>query len=287
VKPYRNLVFEKAWSGRSAGLWGTSAVGLFFGGLVGMVAPFFPMAAGMAAPAGSAILNSMSIFGAFGMAAGFSTGVAVGIAAGSTSGMAEEQEKRELEKMRALGVSLPALDAKVAEQTVEKPDTRSGWQKFKDGFDTYINFRVGAVMTAIGAVGGAVMAAAYIALGGLDTSGAGAAVPGMGLLLGDVAAKSAPAVYTYFAGVMGVCFGGLWTFNFPRITTQMQEFAGGLTGGSLLGTQWGPAPEKSVEPEIAATPEPACGCKHKKFASFQDMLAKRGQETTPDIQPGI
>ena len=182
VKPYGNVSFEQGWKGRSAGLWGIAGLGLVAGVATGAVAPFFPVIAGVqdVGVAAGLATNSMAIFGALGLGAGFSTGVARGIAAGTTSGVAAEQEKRDREREIALvsainpGASLP----KDVERE-EAPDTRSGWQKFKEELPSYVNLKVGAAFSVLGMLGGAVMAAAYFALGGPEGAGASAAMPGM------------------------------------------------------------------------------------------------------------
>lgn len=210
----------------------------------------------------------------------------MGLASGAASSTAKQHQKWEQERERAQGIDVPAVE----QQSERVADTRSGWQKFKDGFNTYINPKVGLFFTAVGLAAGALMASAYIHLGGLATSGANAAVPGMGLLLGG-AAHNATAVTAYFVGVMG-SFGALWNFNFPRIVNQAQHIAGALTSGRAFGTQWGPEPAKTVEATRSqetspgmAPQEAPCGCKHKRFDSFQDMLAHRAQSAETSQSP--
>lgn len=267
VEARGSKAFEKTWIARSRGMWGIAALGLLFGAAVGVIAPFFPMAAGAAVPALATIGKSVAIFAAVGMAAGFVNGTSIGIASGAASSMAEDSERRV--RMREVA----AGPGKALPQQVVKKDDRNIFQKFSDdGFGPYFNLKVGAVVTAAGMIGGAVMGAAYIALGGLEGGAAasGWAMPGMGTLLGAEAAKDAAQVMAYFIGVTG-SFGALWNFNFPRMAAHFQDEAGKIMSGERLGAEWTkgyePAVEMTRETPVLPQQQP------RRFENFQSLLA--------------
>jgi hypothetical protein len=218
------------------------------------------------------------------MGAGFTAGVTVGSASGAVASVAKEQEKR----LREAGIIL-ADDATQQAQQQEADSKKPFFERLKDKINTYFNPKVGALFTTLGVVGGLVMAAAFIASGGLAGGATAAAVPALTTMLG-AAATSAPAVTAYFAGVMG-CFGALFAFNFPKMAGDLTSFTGDLLSGKKLGTQWGPAPEAApvqqtaIEPAIQPVQEtPAQAEPEKKHCdrsklqssqSYQDMLAQK------------
>jgi|GEM_PF-2495442 len=236
VATYHNIAFDGAWKGRSRGIWGVAAVGLLLGAAVGLAVPFvtalFGTTLALTLPH---IAASIAIFSGIGMSTGMAGGLLVGTSAGAAASVVKEIEKRDLKREKiiedALGVSIPSP---VPEEP-EKTEAR------------YFNPKVSALFAVIGAVAGLVMAAAFFASGAALPA---AAVPAIEAVLGTgiTTATHATAITAYFTAVM-TCFGAIFGTNAPKMATDMQNFAGRLLSGELLGTSW----EKETEhaPQIA------------------------------------
>jgi hypothetical protein len=244
VDSYQKTASLGGWAGGGRTLWAISAVGAVAGAMIGVVAPFFPLVVGASTggAALAAIPASAAVFASIGMGTGFTGGLVLGRITGSNAAVAAEQEKR-LKEWTAKQLLAQNPDAKIVEDKVEpKPeDKRSFWQKVKDGYSTYINPRVGAFFTVIGAMGGAIMAAAFILSGG---AAGGVGIPAMSAVTGlSASALTPPVIAAYTVGVMAA-FGALFNFNFPKITSDLTEITGRILGGKPLGREWGP---KEVE----------------------------------------
>lgn len=255
VQPYRG--WRKAWIGRSKGLWGTSAVGVGYGVLIGIAAPMFPALVGAISFTDAMMLipRSVGVFAATGLLSGFAVGAQVGVSAGAAEGAAQEHESRDREHEVAImahiapDVELPS-PAK-AEAASKAP--KSIWTKVKDTVEDYINPGVALTFALIGAVGGLILAGGYYAIG-MENS---AAMTGMKALLGP-AASNPLAVTAYFTGVCA-CFGAMFGSGTPKITDHAQHLAGRLLAG-----------------------------KHLSGELFEDKAPAVAQEKTPDTpQPRI
>lgn len=246
VASYRNVAFTGAWMGRARGIWGVAALGLLFGAGVGLCVPLFTSLFMLSTEVltTTAFIHSIAIFSAVGMASGLTAGTIVGTSAGAAASTIKELEKRTLkheEAMeKALGISIDSEETKLS----------------KNDNQTYVNFKVMSVFMLLGAAAGLIMAGAFFASGvGL----AAAAVPSVEAVIGTSLITSNAAVTAYFTAVM-TCFGGLFGFNFPKMATDLQEFAGGLLGGELLGTNWNKEPELSKQ--VSRELPPAAAVEH-------------------------
>ena len=287
VESYQKTASLGGWAGGGRTLWAISAVGAAAGAMIGVVAPVFPLVVGASslATAVAAIPASVAVYSAVGMSMGFSGGLVLGRISGSNAAVAEEQEKR-MKEWTAKQLLAQNPDAKlVADEAKEKPkDTRSFWQKVKDNYHTYVNPRTGALFAVVGAVGGLVMAAAFAVTGGAT----GAVMPAMEAITGLSAGALTPTVMTaYTVGVMAA-FGALFSFNFPKITSDVTEFAGNLLSGKPLGREWGPkTPEKATEQTLektAAQPEPAKEtAQQKSYDSYRELVLKQASENAAEL----
>lgn len=233
---YSDIAFEGAWKGRARAIWGVGAVGLLTGLVIGMLAPFIPVLAGIFVEsigaavtmqsAASVVPASMTVFGATGMTVGFGVGGIVGSSAGAMNSVAKEIErrniKREQQAAKAYGVSLPPPEKEaVAHENKE----------------SYINKRAMATFTALGAIAGAIMSAAFLApatvVGGAVGAASSIAAPALEIvlpnsLLASEAASAAISAYTI--GVMSM-FGALFGVNYTKITSKAQDYMGKLLKG--------------------------------------------------------
>lgn len=264
IPTYSNVAFSGAWAGRSRAMWGCAAVGLVFGALIGLIAPFFPVpfVASMSWSAAAALVpTSAAIFSAVGMLTGFAVGAINGTAAGAAAGATKELERRLRDHEIELGIA-PSREA-------APPPTKPQEEK-PFVLEEYFNLRIGAVFAALGAVGGLVLSWAC------NSGMADAALPAMKTLLGG-AATNPTAVTSYITGLM-TSFGALWCFNFQKIATFFQDISGRLMSGELLGTQWGPAKEKA--PYIAVAQEiPAIAQGTPPPLALPSPSAEQGQAT--------
>lgn len=284
VKSYQHTASIGGWSGAGRTLWAIAAVGAVFGAAIGLIAPLAPLLVTGAAGAGAAIAaipTSVAVFAATGLSMGFGGGLMLGRISGTAAAVAEESERRNKEwTIRQIKSMNP--EAKIIP---DAPEEKPAKPSLKDTLRTYINPRVGLAMTLIGAVGGLIVGAAFVATGAAPF----AIMPALGAITGlgaetfasaaAIAANSAP-IMAYSAGV-GAAFGSLWNFNMPKITGKATEFFGKLTSGEMLGRKWEPEPAKSVEPQHApivqqpvAEPvlqEPAS----RNFSSFQELVTRQ------------
>jgi len=303
VESYQKVASIGGWSGASRTFWAISALGAACGAAIGLVAPFFPLIAGVssAALAISAIPASVATFATIGIGTGFASGAMLGRMSGAAAAVAEEQEKRMKSwTVRQMRQQNPEIKI-ITDPPREKPPEKSFWQRMKDTYNTYFNPRVGTLFTVIGIVAGLIMAAAFLStgIGGVMPTEALGALTGMGKdAFTATAIKAAPEAFiAYTAGVMGA-FGSLFYFNFPKITSAVTEVTGNFLNGKLLGREWGPGPEKRVEPSPAiqslplaeevraaapsASPTKSFTLEHTHF-SLQAVLDKR-DEPAPELR---
>jgi len=285
---YQSVASLGGWAGGGRTFWSLSVLGAAIGLAIGLIAPFFPLLAGVSslAIAAKAIPVSMAIFGATGMLTGFSGGLMLGRITGASAAVAQEQEKR-LKEWTARQILNQNPQAEILPDAPDalKP-AKSFWQRTKDTYRTYVNPRIGLTFATIGALGGLLMAAAFIATSG----GAGFAVmPALGALTGlpaetflmGNAAFNAGALVAYTTGVMAT-FGALFTVNLPKIASNMSHFFGELLGGKIIGREWAPKePQKLRSPtqmnydQSASIVDGSGKQPSRSFDSFQDLLATR------------
>lgn len=297
AESYQKIASLGGWSGGSRTFWAVSSLGAMVGAVIGIVAPFFPLivpGASSLSIAIGAIPASVATFAAVGMAIGFSGGAILGRISGSNATVAEEQEKR-LKEWTARQLLHNDPHAKIIPDAPKPPEPEKPLsQRAKDAYRTYINPRVGAVMTVLGMVGGLIMAAAFVATNGAT----GPIMPELGTLTGlGAKALTTPVVTAYTVGVMA-SFGALWALNFPKIISNMTHFFGNLLNGKLLGREWGPEePKLEQEKMVAASPvksipeaskeisSDAASRAHvtlRKYESFQELIAAKGADS-PDL----
>ncbi len=268
VKSYQHVASIGGWAGAGRTLWAIGTVGAVAGALVGLLTPFAPLIVGAALPSLATIGTSVAAFAATGMSTGFAGGIMLGRISGTAAAVAEESERRSKEwTVRQIKNIDP--NAHIAP---DAPEAKPAKPSFKDTFRTYINPRVGLAMTVIGAVGGLIMGAAFLATGG---AAAFAMAPALGVVSGLGAGATGAALMAYSAGV-GAAFGALWSFNFPKITSKTTEFFGKLTGGELVGRKWEPEPAKTAEPQQQpAVDQPATEHAPRNFTSFQELVTRQ------------
>jgi len=275
IAPYIDKAFESAMARRTHAFWGIAALGIAYGAATGLVAPFFPCFVGAQSWSEAAALvpTSVAVFSGVGLLGGFGIGATIGAPSGAAASVAEEQERRMRERDLALGISTPAQEAAISKMQETKPDNRSLLRKFVET----INVRNGLIFATIGAIGGAVLAAAYVNMGG----GEAFALPGLKTILGS-AAGDTRAVTAYFVGMMAT-FGAMFGTDGPKLVNHMRNYVEKIFSGKALTLhKEGPQPMQQVvrEQEVTlptAVHESSCGGEHKKFASFQDMLTQRAQ----------
>jgi hypothetical protein len=274
VDSYQKVASLGGWSGGGRTLWAIAAVGIVAGAMMGAVAPFFPMIAlgGTALPSLTTIGTSIAAFAAAGLSFGFGGGLVLGRISGTAASVAQEQEERMKEwTVRQMLAQNPNAHI-VPDEPQEKSPPKSSRQRASDWYHTYFNPRIGLTFAAIGAIGGLIMGAAFIA-----TDGAiGSIMPALETLTGvaGIATKTG-AILAYSAGVCA-SIGALWTFNMSKITSEVTGFFGRLMGGKIIGREWGPKKEMLKEPAQSYTGEtqlPAAGV--RKFESFQDLVAQQ------------
>ena len=292
VDSYQKVASLGGWSGGGRTLWAIGAVAAIAGAGIGLVAPFFPLIVGAStlATAVAAIPASVAAFAAIGLSMGFGGGLMLGRVSGAAAAVAEENERR-MKEWTTRQMLQQNPDAHIIPDAPPEPTPKKPfWQRVKDNYHTYFNPRVGLTMTAIGAIGGLVMGAAFIATGGA----AGAIMPVMGILTGlGEAGMTAPVILAYSAGVAGG-IGALFCFNFPKITSHITHFFGELLSGRPLGREWGPQ-EKHKAPalaasvsheEIAARDVNAEGKFTKnasRAGSFQELIANQAAAQSGDM----
>jgi hypothetical protein len=294
VKSYANIAFDGAWKSRSRAIWGIAFLGLIAGAAVGLLAPFFPLLAVESMTFGAAaanILPSMAIFGATGMATGFLVGGLTGASAGAASSVAKELETRTLQREKALEQSIGIF---IPNPEPEKPKAEQ----------RYFNPKISATFAVLGAIAGKIMAAGFIAMhaGGAVTAAtvSNAAIPALTVILGTAVANPL-AITACFIGVM-TCFGAIFGVNFPKIGGYLQDLAGRLLGGELLGTSWEKEPTKQQEkaqtlnlaksePPVLPYPsynnEPTTNHAEKfaknKVISYKEFITSPNAEASPAI----
>lgn len=291
---YQRVASIGGWGGGGRTLWAISALGGALGAAIGLAAPFFPLlvvgTAGLPA-AMSALGASVATFTAAGISTGFAGGLMLGRISGAAASVAQEQEKR-LKEWTARQMLHQNPNAEIIpDPPPEKDPPKPFLQRMSDSYHTYFNPRVGLTMALIGAVGGLVMAAAFIATGGAS----GALMPALGVISGLGAetfaagniAANAGVISAYFAGVMA-SFGALWSFNIPQIASSMTHFFGELISGKPLGREWGPkTPEKLRSPtqayynqDVTISDGQVAKPRPRTFASFQDLVSQTQDPTT-------
>ncbi len=179
----------------------------------------------------------MAVFGATGMTTGFAVGGLIGTSAGAVNSVAKEIETRNLKREQEVG---KALEVSMPSPALEKPEQNN---------DRYFNFKVGALFSGLGAIAGAVLAAGFFApsiVAGSVVAATSSIAPALDVVLGSALASNTAAVTAYSVGVMSM-FGALFGVNFPKITTEAQDFAGRLLSGELLGTDWKKSPESGKQ----------------------------------------
>ena len=255
VDSYQKVASLGGWAGGGRTLWAIAGFGAVVGAAMGAVAPFFPLLVGASSlsTAMGAVAASVASFAAVGMGIGFSGGVVLGRISGSAAAVGEEQERR---MKRWTAAQLKQVDGHYQPVSVPEAPEETTEPTLKDTYETYINPKIGLAMAAIGAVGGLMLAAANYYTGGT----LGSVMPvSIGQLTGMLtpeeiaqgAQVSTKVMTAYTVGVMST-FGALWSFNFPKITSNITEFSGRLTGGKIIGRTWEPQREKQVE--VAAEP---------------------------------
>ena len=213
------------------------ALGVIAGAGIGVAAPFFPILAGASslATAVGAIPASVAAFAATGLSMGLAGGLMLGRTAGATAAVAEESEKRAKKWVIRQTLSQNP-DVKISDEPKAKPTQETFWQKTKRIYHKYVNPRVGLTMAAIGAVGGFILSAAFLATGG---TGAFAIMPALATITGLTAeAAAASGVITAYTVGVGAAFGALFSFNLPRVAANLGDFFGKLIGGEIIGRKW-------------------------------------------------
>jgi hypothetical protein len=291
VDSYQKTASIGGWAGGGRTLWAISVVGAVMGAAIGLVAPLFPVIVGAAWPVLTTIGTSVAAFAATGISLGFGGGLVLGRISGAAAAVGEEQEKRMKEWMvRQKLADNPQAEILPDAPKAEEPK-KPFWQRFKDTYHTYVNPRVGLRFAAIGAIGGLIMGAAFIATGGV----AGFAVmPALEALTGlSASALTHGAILAYSAGVVA-SFGALWSFNFPKITSNLTHFFGELVNGKYGGREWGPqqektpemAKEKSPEREIAVNSEvtQSGNTAQRSFLSYKELVVQHQTDTEPTLR---
>lgn len=294
VGSYQKIASVGGWAGGGRTLWAVAAIGAAAGAAIGVIAPFFPLLVGASsvATAIGAIGASVATFAAVGLGMGFSGGLVLGRISGVGASVAEEQEKR-MKHWTTKQIINANPEAKIVEDEHDVKRVKAYkpfWQKGKDTYDTYVNPRVGLAFAAAGAVGGLIMAAAYVSTGGL----AGAIMPALGAItgLGEAALGSFPVIAAYTAGITA-SFGALFSLNLPKIVSDLTEFTGKIVSGEKLGREWGPKQQKQQAPGEApdllqtrddpeTLPEPAQK-KPQRKTSYRDRLEKENQKRIEEL----
>jgi hypothetical protein len=286
AESYQKVASLGGWAGGARTLWAVSTVGIAAGAAIGLVAPFFPLVVGASslAIAASAIPASIATFASLGLAMGFSGGLVLGRISGSAAAVAQEQEKR-MKEWTARQILHENPNANIIpDKPKENAPKKPFWQRIKDKYRTYMNPRVGLTMAAIGAVGGLILAAAFISTGGVMEGVVATKLLASLTGLPGIASNTA-ALVAYSAGVTAA-FGALWTFNMSKITSEVTHLFGEIISGKPLGREWGPEKEKTVvvEPKAReATPEPKePHVSMRQFTSYTELVAKQATEQSQD-----
>lgn len=311
VDSYQKTASIGGWSGGGRGLWGVATVALGCGALVGLVVPFVPviitastlgLGAAIAAAA-SAVPTSVATFAASGLVTGLGGGLMLGRISGTAGAVAEEQERR-LKSWTVEQILKENPSAKIEHEkpNIQAPEAKKSlWQKLKDSYYTYFNPKIGLMFAALGAVGALVIGTAMLSTGNAGGTvmpiAAFEALTGIkgAVVAGALTETAKTAFISYTAGI-GAAFGGLWTFNLPKITSNVTHFYGDLIGGKIVGREWAPpqqekSPVYSQDKEIAApalaeiqnpqAEKPALTV--RQFASYAEMLASKQAESSAEM----
>lgn len=290
VDSYQKTASLGGWSAGGRTLWAISTVGAITGAAIGLIAPFFPMVAlGAAAlPAAATIATSIAAFAATGLVMGLHGGLMLGRVSGAAASVAEESEKRAKEWTTRQIISQNPSAEILPDAPKETPAPKPFAARLRDKYYTYINPRIGLVMAGIGLLGGLILGAAFCATGGA----AGVIMPALGALtnagLGTAAVTAgqaitgaaAAAIMTYSAGV-GAAFGAIWSFNFPKITSEVTEFYGKLINGKIIGREWKPPEEAPAQAtQVALDIEQSAP---RSFADFRSLVAQQQAQRANDL----
>lgn len=231
VPSYQDVAFDGAWKRRSAMIWGLAIVGAISGAGIGALALLAPaiftstIGFSLTAPL---VAKSIAAFSAFGLSAGWVAGALAGFPSGAAAATIKEFERRTLardieQKIR----DNPEATVTITEHAVEpkKEDT---------GISGYFNWKSALVLAGIGAIGGAIFAAALV-MGG---PAAHFAMPAMEFLLGSTAATTAPGVVAAYTIGLGAISGAFFGTNIPRIGRNAGNFMAGILGGQSIGAPW-------------------------------------------------
>ena len=279
VESYQHVASIGGWAGAGRTLWAISTIGVLLGAAIGLVAPLFPIIVGAStlAVAAQAIPASMVVFAAMGLSMGFGGGLMLGRVSGTAAAIAEEQEKR-MKSWTAQQILHNNPGAEIIADTTQTNEPQQGrWQYVKDTCRTYINPRVGLVMTAIGLLGGLIMGAAFIVSGGAT---AFAMAPALSTITGVTSIATHTAGILAYSGGIGAAFGAIWNLNMPRLTNKLTEFYGKLTSGALLGREWCPDQEQQQRKRntIPAPAQTAELPESRNIGSFRELLARQAAQ---------
>lgn len=300
VDSYQSIASRGGWSGGGRTLWAVAAVAAAIGGMIGVVAPFFPLLVGASsfATAVSAIPASVAAFAATGLSSGFAGGLMLGRISGVGAAVGEEQERRMKEWMVRQKIHSDPESHIIPDAPKEKPQPKTFRQRMSDSYHTYINPRIGLLFAGLGAIGGMIMGAAFVATGG---AGGFAIMPAIGALTGlSEAAAAAPAVVMAYTIGVSASIGALWSFNLPKIVSAVTHFSGELMSGRLLGREWKPkepknsvekaaVPEKAPPAPVITAPYPAVESESsprltvRQFASYTEMVAQQAAEPSAEM----
>lgn len=284
VGSYQKTASLGGWAGGGRTLWAISAIGAAAGIAIGAVAPFFPLIVGAStlATAVAALPASMAIMGGVGMSMGFGGGLVLGRISGSAAAVAEENEMRmkHWTTKQMLQANPQAHIVEDNEDTKKVSEYKPFWHNPKATYKTYVNPRVGMFFTLVGAIGGLLMGAAFIASGGA----AGAVAPALGAITGlGAAAMSNSVIMATSVGILAA-FGALFSLNLPKITSDLTELSGKFTMGEKLGRGWGPeeaAPKKGLS---YSRDNAVKAAEHSLAARLKDELDKKAMAKATSYQ---
>ncbi len=276
VDSYQKIASRGGWAGAGRTLWAISFIGAVTGAGMGLIAPFFPLVVGASslAAAAAAIPAAVATFAAVGLSMGFAGGLMLGRISGATAAVAEENEKRMKQwTARQLLAANPEASI-VPDAPVQPKPPQSYWQRAKDKYYTYVNPKLGMAFAAIGMAGGLIMAAAFLATGGA----AGAVMPALETISGVPGIASNAAALTAFSAGVGGAFGAIFSFNYPKITSEVTHFFGDMLSGKTIGRPWEPPQEKTSSQSRPQAPEASMSEPQRQHASYAEMLASRAAE---------
>lgn len=298
VEPYDNIVFNKAFKGRTRGMWAGATMGAISGLILGTLAwPLVTTMAGATIGFGTMVMAATAI----GSATGVFAGQVIGATAGATAGAALEREKRDRqEALREKLLSDPDIE-KTAHEAAKNPEpvnikdlpspntleeVAERPTSLAERFGQVVNFKVVAASMALGGVLGA-------AIGGLGGKWGGLLDLGIEGVGGNMLAGA------LLVGTVSSIFG----IGYPIIFASLSELNGKILSGKIFEREPEKTPEKATEkahshelapakaPE-AAQPEPAAAKDNaaasekrfasKSFVSFSHMVVEQqanAQET--------